>query len=262
MNKPVMPKSAGNQRLLIMTVYAPSEFNIHWYRLQKYFIQKNTYIPYDFKIITNNVDGDLFEGGEVICANDLNIGHPAAIEQVLDYMRSQNTYDRYLILDSDCFPVRSGWHEILNQQLQKFEKTIAAPIRFENLDLFPHPCVVYITQKGIVNKEINFSYAKVKNLMGDDINEVGGLMTKVTSEVFPLVRTNRINLHPVAAGIYHHLFYHHGAGSRGFEFRILKKYSFYDHWINSEDDVEFGAEIMDALVKNPEEYIDRLMYGN
>lgn len=251
-----------NHKLLIMTVYAPSEYNEHWYRLQKHFIQKNTLIPYDFKIIVNDVHRNLFEENEIVKINDHNIGHPAAIEQILTYMREHNNYNHYLILDSDCFPVRAGWHKILDKQMKQFDKSIAAPIRYENLDIFPHPCVVYINKEEISNNNINFNYAKIKNLLGDEIDEVGGLMTRVASNVFPLLRTNRLNIHPVASGIYHHLFYHHGAGSRGFEFRILKKYGLYDHWIPMKEQENFGERIMSALIRNPEDFIDRLMYGD
>lgn len=252
----------NNNKLLIMSVYAPSELNEHWYRLQKKFIRKNTQLPYDFKIIINNVSSELFDEGEVVCTNDKNIGHPAGIVQMLDYMREhQESYSGFLILDSDCFPVRPGWHEVLNQQMQRFNKSLAAPIRYENLDMFPHPCVVYMNKEGLNNPKVNFNYKEVKNLLGDMIDEVGGAMCDLADDVLPLLRSNRINLHPVAAGIYHHLFYHHAAGSRGFEFRLIKMYDYCRHWIETESQVEFGEQLLDALVDDPDSFIDKLMHG-
>jgi hypothetical protein len=150
-------KKTERKRILIMSVYAPSELNKDWYRLQKHFINKNTLLPYDFKIITNNVNPDLFAEGEVVCVNENNLGHPAGIKQILDYMRDhQKNYDAFLILDSDAFPVGAGWHELLNQHMLRFDKNIAAPIRYENLDIFPHPCVVYMNKEGLNNPRINF----------------------------------------------------------------------------------------------------------
>ena len=251
-------------KILIMTVYAPSEYNEHWYKLQKHFIKKNTLVPYDFKVIVNNVDTSLFNEDEIIKVNDKNIGHPAGIDQIFSYMREeeqQKKYSGFLLLDSDCFPVGAGWHEILDQQMKRLDKTIAAPIRYENLDKFPHPCVVYMTREGIKNPKVDFRYAKVKNLMGDMINEVGGLMPEVDGDVLPMLRTNRVNLHPVAAGIYHHLFYHHGAGSRGFEFRLLKMYEYYNHWIDSDGQPDYGEQLMSALVNDPDGFVDKLMYA-
>lgn len=247
-----------------MTVYAPSEYNEHWYRLQKHFIKKNTLVPYDFKIIVNNVDTALFAEDEIVLVNDKNIGHPAGIEQIFSYMREeeqQKEYTSFLLLDSDCFPVGTGWHEVLDQQMKRLNKMIAAPIRYENLDMFPHPCVVYMNKDGINNPKVNFNYAKVKNLMADTIDEVGGLMPEVSDQVLPLLRTNRVNLHPVAAGIYHHLFYHHGAGSRGFDFRLLKMYGYYNHWIDNDGQPAYGEQLMSALVNDPDGFVDKLMYA-
>lgn len=250
-----------SEKLLIMSVYAPSEYNGYWYTLQKHFLKRHTLTPYDFKVIVNNVDLGLFDKDDVVQINDCNIGHPAGIDQILSYMRAQKDYDNYLLLDSDCFPTRVGWNKILNTQMKRFNKSIAAPIRYENLDLFPHPCVVYMTREGVMNPQVDFNYAKVKNLLGDYIEEVGGLMPDVSDQVLPMLRTNRINLHPIASGIYHHLFYHHGAGSRGFDFRLLKKYEYCNHWIDSSDQSNYGDQLMTALISDPDGFIDKLMYG-
>jgi len=261
MNKTVTNNNFENHKLLIMTVYAPSKLNEHWYRLQKHFIKKHTLIPYDFKIITNNVDNTLFDANEVFKVNTGNIGHPAAIEQMLEYMREENSYDSYLILDSDAFPVRTGWHNILDQQMLRFNKNIAAPIRYENLDIFPHPCFVYMNKKGVNNSKVNFNYTKIKNLLGKTIDEVGGAMCLVQDDVLPLLRSNRINLHPLAAGIYHHIFYHHAAGSRWFHFRLIKDYNYCNHWIDNNTHDEFGEKLFNALIESPESFIDKLMFG-
>jgi len=249
-----------DKKILIMTVYAPSDYNHYWYKLQKHFINKNTSIPYDFKIITNNVDTKMFNSDEVVVTNNSNIGHPKGIRQIIDYMNAnRNLYSGFLLLDSDSFPVRHGWHDILDKQMQDLGKDIAAPIRFENLDFFPHPCSVYMHENAL--SKIDFDYSVVKNLIGDEINEVGGNMLKKLDNVMPLLRTNRVNLHPVAAGIYHHLFYHHGAGSRGFDFRVLKQYEYYNHWIENNDQPRFGDQLMKALVNDPDGFIDKLIYA-
>ncbi len=251
----------GRQKLLIMTVYAPSDLNKYWYQLQKTFIRKYTSIPYDFKIITNNVDVKIFDKGEIFRVNSTNIGHPAAIEQMLEYMREESSYTHFLILDSDAFPVRAGWHNILDKQMKVFNKSIAAPIRYENLDIFPHPCFVYMTKHGVNNPKLNFNYTEVANLLGDAFDEVGGAMCDVADEVLPLLRTNRVNLHPLAAGVYNHLLYHHAAGSRWFHFRLIKDYNFCEHWIDNETHDKFGENLFNALINDPDVFIDKLMHG-
>lgn len=249
-----------NKSLLIVSVYAPSEYNEHWYKLQRHFIKKNTTIPFEFKIILNKVHKHLFNEGDIIIDNFDNIGHPQGLKQMVDYMKVHK-HSAYLILDSDCFPVRPDWHNILDKQMKQFSKSVAAPIRYENLDRFPHPCAVYMNEKGLHNPKLNFDYTRVDNLLGDSINEVGGAMCEMMDEVLPLLRSNRINLHPVAAGIYNHLFYHHAAGSRGFDFRLLKDYHYCDHWINMENQKQYGEDVFKSLVSDPDTFIDRLMYG-
>ena len=123
------------RKLLIVSIYAPSDFNRQWYALQKRFIESKTRIPYDYKIALNGCDRSAFEEEDILLANDDNIGHSHILKQTLEYFRS-TPYDGYLILDSDCFPVWDGWHEVLFEQMQKFNKIIAAPVRVENLDLF------------------------------------------------------------------------------------------------------------------------------
>lgn len=89
----------------------------------------------------------------------------------------------------------------------------------------------------------------------------GGDMLKIMNDVLPLLRTNKVNVHYVAAGIYHHLFYHHGAGSRGFQFRVQKEYKYYDHLIDETTEIDYGHQLINSLTSDPEGFIDKLMYG-
>jgi hypothetical protein len=86
-------------------------------------------------------------------------------------------------------------------------------------------------------------------------------MVEIGEEVLPLLRTNRVNLHPLVAGVYHHLFYHHAAGSRGFDFRLIKDYNYCNHWINNDTHAEFGEQIFNALIRDPDGFVEKLMYG-
>ena len=246
--------------LIITSIYAPSDLNPHWYKLQKEFIAKNTTIPYQFKIVLNGIAADDFDPQDILWINDGNEGHPAALAQLVNYFRS-TPYSNYLILDSDCFPVFHGWHEILNRQMAQFKKTFAAPVRTENLDLFPHPCAFYIQDQAIHNSALDFSTSHCTNLLGESIPEVGGAMQSLTEQCLPLLRTNHINLHPIAAGIYHHLFYHHGAGSRDFNFRILKRYDYYSHCFNNDNREQESVTLFKRLINAPEKFIDTLMNG-
>lgn len=247
------------KKLLIVSIFGPSGFNQQWYSLQKRFINKNTKIPYEFKVVLNGCDRSMFEEADILYANDDNIGHSRALKQVLDYFRSVSC-DAYLILDSDCFPVWDGWHDVLLEQVQKFNKIIAAPVRVENLDLFPHPSAFFILGHGIHHPKINFDVVQIVNLLGGAVADVGGGMQNIIGQLLmPMLRTNVVNLHPVAAAVYHHLFYHHGSGSRDFDFRILKRYDYYGHWHSSDDKQAQGNRLINSLLSDPDKFIDRLM---
>jgi hypothetical protein len=84
-------------------------------------------------------------------------------------------------------------------------------------------------------------------------------MDDLGGTLLPLLRTNVVNVHPVAAAIYHHLFYHHGAGSREFAFRILKAYQYYEHWYDSGAQRSHGEELLAALLRDPDGFVDMLM---
>jgi len=216
-------------------------------------------MPYEFKVALNGCDRSTFEETDILFANNDNIGHSRVLRQTLDYFRSVSR-DAYLILDSDCFPVWDGWHDVLFEQMRAFNKIIAAPVRVENLDLFPHPSAFFVLGHGVRNPKINFDVAQIVNLLGGAVADVGGGMQNIIGQlVMPMLRTNVLNVHPVAAAVYHHLFYHHGAGSRGFDFRILKKYEYYRHWHSSDDKEAQGGRLLDSLLSDPDKFIDRLM---
>lgn len=246
--------------LVIASTFAPSELNKQWYKLQKRFIEKSTNVPYDYKIILNGASAGDFNKNDILIENKENRGHAYALGQILDYFRD-NPYESYLILDSDCFPVWDGWYNILTGQMRKFNKIIAAPVRTENLDLFPHPSAFFILGDGANDPMLDFSQNETVNMLADRVNEVAGAMQCMRDKLLPLLRTNVLNRHPVAAAVYHHLFYHHGAGSRDFNFRILKRYDYYQHWFDQNEREKQCSQLFESLMRNPEEFIFSLMFN-
>lgn len=84
-------------------------------------------------------------------------------------------------------------------------------------------------------------------------------MQDLGDRLLPLLRTNVLNVHPVAAAIYHHLFYHHGAGSRHFAFRVLNRFAYYDHWYDVGNEQARKEELLDDLFHDPDRFIAPLM---
>lgn len=250
--------SAASKRLIIATVFAPSKFNLQWYTIQKQFIQKTTTVPFDYWVVLNGVSQDGFERDDIVIVNDASDFHSEALMELLERFR-RDRREAYLLLDSDCFPVRRGWYQILREQMRTFGKVIAAPVRTENLDLFPHPSAVFMLDRALDDPRLDFRKAQVKNLLGQQVYDTGATMQSLSEDLLPLLRTNIVNVHPVAAAVYHHLFYHHGAGSRDFNFRVLKRFRYCEHWYNIDQQQQHGDVLHRAFMEDPQTFIERLM---
>jgi hypothetical protein len=244
--------------ILIAAIYAPSPLNARWYELQKRFIETMTTEPYEFRVYLNGVERAGFDDADILEVSPINEGHAGALNRVFGHF-AKREHPAYLVLDSDCFPVSKGWHDILRNQMRRFGKSFAAPVRTENLDLFPHPSAMFILPQAVRSGILNPALAPVKNLLGMEVDDVGGAMREHLDDLLPLMRTNMVNVHPVAAAIYHHLFYHHGAGSRHFAFRVLKKFGYYDHWYDERMEPQRQRRINDSLLRDPKGFIDSLM---
>jgi hypothetical protein len=146
--------------------------------------------------------------------------------------------------------------------MARFGKLFAAPVRAENLDVFPHPCAVFLLDPIIDDPRLEFrAVAPIRNLLGIEVNDTGCATATMNDLLLPLMRSNVVNVHPIAAAIYHHLFYHHGAGSRGFAFRVMNKFAYHRHWWPAEAPEVVGDRLFHELVSEPEAFIARLMEG-
>lgn len=244
--------------LAIVSVFGPSERNPFWRRVQKEFVANMTDVPFDYRVILNGVEPSGFDPDEIAVVNKENLGHGEALMQAVSLLR-ERPYDAYLLLDSDCFPVAQGWYRTLTAQLHRHGKRFAAPVRTENLDLFPHPCAVFLLPPALHDERLDFRRGvECANLLGVGVRDTGAALYRMRAELLPMIRTNVLNLHPVAAGLYSHLFYHHGAGSRGFEFRVLSRFDYHGHWWPQAAENDKAEELFSALQADPAGFVARL----
>lgn len=248
-------------RVLVTSIFAPSDRNRSWYALQRRFLSLSSEtVDIDYRVYLNGVSsGDLGENLIIAGFSPHNAGHSAALRELLHLFRASD-HEYFLILDSDCFPVHRDWFRILTTQMARFGKRFAAPIRTENLDWFPHPCAFFIDALSVDDSRINFAEVAAPNLIGTVVNDVGNAMLDLLPDLFPLVRTNVRNRHPIAAAIYHHLFYHHGAGSRSFRFRSIAASDYYAHWWDTRGDLECANTLSRELFDDPEKFLNQLLY--
>ncbi len=220
------------KKLLVSSVYYDNPESPHtnkeWFKLQKKFIKENTN-NFDFHIYLNNVkDRKIYKDVKIIGETKKRfengtLSHRYCIRAIFDYFRkNKNKYDCFLLLDSDCFPIRKGWLFDLRNIIREKGYKFASVVRYENGETYPHPSAMLIPNEFI--DEDLFQWPDTINTEGSD-NLLEGNKIKDTGSAnsfwrhgfmigHPLTRTNVINLHPIYAGIYGDMFYHHGLGSR------------------------------------------------
>ena len=173
-----------------------------------------------------------------------------------------NNYRNFLILDSDAFPIKVGWlGKLLNvmgtddvvfedgaamTSLKKKQHQVALALRSENLERRLHASILFIRKEWL--HQVSFDVAEVgKDLLGVrecDIHLPYYETEKGRTEAFPLIRTNKENVHPLSCGIYYDMFYHHACGSgRKYNLRSTKYWG------------EFASEVMEG------DYLDQLAEG-
>lgn len=239
--------------LLIVSVHINHRNSQHWRKLQSQFIAENTE-NYSYEIIVNGDDYRKYQN--VIYHTEELLSHLQCISIAVERFKS-STHKYFLLLDSDCWPVKKKWNVILNNLLGN-EYLYAAPMRTENFDNFPHPCAFYMKREAV--DIIDFNFQRINNLLGVNISDVGTAMPQIVGGKqawLPLIKTNYLCPHPVYASIYGDLFYHHCAGSRGIGFRSARS-EFYKHFIDHNSHKIIYQNLTRALIRSPRRYIKKL----
>jgi hypothetical protein len=125
--------------------------------------------------------------------------------------------DVLVFCDSDAFPVRDIT-SYLREGLARWP--LVAVQRLENAgDMQPHPCFA-MTTAGLWRRVKGDWRAGPtwKNAFGETVTDVGAnlLRSLRLNDVTwgKMLRSNRVNLHPLLFAVYDDVVYHHGAGSR------------------------------------------------
>lgn len=122
--------------------------------------------------------------------------------------------DLLLFIDGDAFPIAPIRSSLLG------DTHLAAVRRDENLgDPQPHPCFCLTTVGYWTEIEGDWRMGHTwTNHSGETVSDAGGNLLGILEgrreDWRPLLRSNRINLHPLWFGIYADVVYHHGAGFR------------------------------------------------
>lgn len=125
--------------------------------------------------------------------------------------------DILVFIDGDAFPI-APIMPFLREQLQQFP--LVAIQRLENNgDSQPHPCFCATTAKFW--RELPGDWRRGAtwiNPQGVEVTDVGGnlrqLLIDRDIDWLPILRSNKVNPHPLNFGVYGDLVYHHGGGFR------------------------------------------------
>jgi hypothetical protein len=128
-------------------------------------------------------------------------------------------FEFVITLDTDALPIRDGWIEVLQSNLETTSLTGVWRDEMEGrLAPYVHPSCLCIRRERIVQIEDPFSF--------DGVQDVGQWMTNEILElgesIMPLRRSNARSAHFLIGGIYGDLVYHQAAGSRRPIFRMTQ----------------------------------------
>jgi hypothetical protein len=125
--------------------------------------------------------------------------------------------DLLMFIDGDAFPI-GNVVEFGREKLSQYP-LVAVQRRENNEDIQPHPCFCLTTVKFW--KDVQGDWKKGytwENPQGMTVTDVGGNLLGILRERnidwYPMLRSNKRNIHPVHFGLYDDLVYHHGAGFR------------------------------------------------
>src|SRR5262249_24076641 len=141
-------------------------------------------------------------------------------------------------------------------------RTYATAVRTENLDTFPHPCVFFVKGdyfRGLSCPADHFGFcqSQERNLLGFAFEDVTCRLIRDADGKqlwLPMTRTNIANPHPVFVAIYGGLFYHHGAGSRGPQLRVVNMRQF-DHLMPRSAHAEIEQALYRDLCADPVQFL-------
>lgn len=249
-------------KIMACTVAAATPRNKTWASLQSTFLNKSKYVQMDKFVVINGCNPDVWtdKGYKPLASFEYDRGHPLGLKVITDEFRGNDSYEWLLLLDSDAWPINDEWFAICDRLMNEKNKLGFAAIRCENFDTFPHPCI-FFAHKSLMARNIEFKFRTQYNLLGEPVSDMGTTYPDSDADFLPLVRTNKLNFHPLFGGVYGHMFYHHGAGSRVADRIRLGESGMCDHYIPRGMHGTVEANMFSALEADPAGYLSRLVNG-
>jgi hypothetical protein len=189
-----------------------------WIDVQLEYLKRHINEPFRVYAWLNEVPGDHRQKFHYVSTEAIR-QHAIKLNVLADliYFDSNRGEDIIIFLDGDAFPIG----DIIGRARQKLaEHPLVAVQRLENNgDPQPHPCFCVTTVEfwkriGGDWKE-GYMWNDPQGRLTTDVGgNLLGILKRQGIDWYPMLRSNRTNLHPLWFGIYDGLIYHHGAGFR------------------------------------------------
>ena len=169
------------------------------------------------------------------CEERANSEHAFYLDKLLQSAYADGC-SHLVALDSDSFPIKDNWPDILLNQMNGRIR-FAAALRKENEDThLPHPCGYFMTREFYGERQPELlpkktgtpdkSFQDFIRTTGQRIDTgigYGHALWRYNEQWLPLLRSNQVNPHFLMAGIYGDIFFHLGASSRQPTFHLDHK---------------------------------------
>ena len=198
----------------IATVHWRSD---RWIDIQRRYLERNVDQPYRTYAWLGEELRD--HADEFFYATDVAVDkHELKLTLLGDLVAHAAADDEMIIfIDGDAFPI-APIVPFLRGKLERYP--LVAVRRDENNgDPQPHPCFC-ATTAGFWRRlpgDWRRGHTWV-NPQGKEVTDVGGnllgLLERAGIDWYPMLRTNKVNPHPLQFGVYDDLVYHHGGGFR------------------------------------------------
>jgi len=174
--------------------------------------------PYRVYAFLNGIDPAKYRERIFFINTEPIVAHIAKLNWLAEYIcKEADPEDIIYFIDGDAFPV-GDIHGYVAHYLKEYP--LVAVQRLENEgDPQPHPSFCATTVRFWKDIEGDWSKGpKWKTLDGRLRSDTGGVLWYRLNEKGirwkPMLRSNRMNLHPLWFGVYEDLIYHHGAAFR------------------------------------------------
>ena len=189
-----------------------------WIDIQLKYLNNNITSPFKVYAFLNDLERDhrskfFYSSSEPIESHAIKLNLLADMAA----FNAEHDDDLLIFIDGDAFPVENVL-PFAHSKLNKYP-LIAIQRRENDGDIQPHPSFCLTTIKFW--REINGDWKQGfgwKSARGEYLSDVGGNLLKILNDKridwYPMLRSNRRDLHPLWFGLYEDLIYHHGAGFR------------------------------------------------